>query len=61
VDHGDPRAQGGDVLGPVAGHDDRTPLAGLRDQLPEPQPLLGIEADRRLVEDEQVGIAQRIG
>jgi hypothetical protein len=33
----------------------------MRDHLPEPQPLLGIEADRRLVEDEQVGIAQRIG
>ena len=43
----------------VQNHDHRAPLTGLRDHLPEPQPLLGIEADRRLVEDEQVGIAQQ--
>jgi hypothetical protein len=59
VEYGDPGAQGGDVLGLVAGQDHRAPLTGVRDHLPEPQPLLGIEADRRLVEEEQVWIAQQ--
>ena len=55
-------AQRGDVLGLVGGQDHGAALADPGHQVAEPQPLLGVETRRRLVEDEQLGVAeQRLG
>ncbi len=53
------RAQRGDVLGLVGGQDHGALLPDARDHLAEPQPLLRVEADGRLVEDEQLGFAEQ--
>ena len=60
--HRHARAEVGDVLDDVGREDDDDVLADLGEQVEEAVALLGIEAGGRLVDDDQLGIAdQRLG
>jgi hypothetical protein len=60
--HEDTGADRGDVVGLMGGQHDHRIARQLRQQLPEPQPLLRIQSGGRLVEDQQVrGAEQRLG
>jgi hypothetical protein len=48
-----------DVLGLMGGQHDRPLLTQRGHHLPEPQPLLRVEAGRRLVQHQERGIAQQ--
>jgi hypothetical protein len=54
----DLRADRGDVVDLVRGQHDLRVAAQIRQQLPEPQPLLGIQPGRRLVKDQQLRATQ---
>jgi hypothetical protein len=54
-------AQRGDVLGLVRRQDDRAVLADAADEVAEAQPLLGVEADGRLVEHDELRLPQQRG
>lgn len=56
-----PGAEGGDVVRLVGGEQDGTVAAELGDDLPEPDPLLGVQTDRGLIEDEHPGSAEHGG
>jgi hypothetical protein len=62
VEHDDPVAQRGHVIGLVRGEEHRVLGGHVGDDLPEPEPLLGVESGGRLVEDQQLGPPeQRLG
>ena len=59
VQHDDALAQRGDVLGLVGGDEHGRPVPGRRQHAAQGRALLGVEAGRRLVEHQQVGIAHQ--
>ena len=62
ADHGDLRSDGLDVGDDVRREDHDAALADLREQVAETHALLRVEADRRLVDDDELRIAEeRLG
>ena len=57
--HDDLGADRGDVVGLVGGQHDHRVARQVGQQLPEPQPLLRVQPGRRLVQDQQVRLAEQ--
>jgi hypothetical protein len=57
LDHREPRAERGDVVDDVGREEDDAADGELGEEPVEPLPLLGIEAGRRLVDDDDPRIA----